>query len=62
MLPLAKIAFESQAHRALKSRDDTPLDLLARLSGGFARPPKFPAGLVSETRIGPVRREVIQVG
>jgi hypothetical protein len=33
---LAEIAFESHALRDLKRRDDAPLDLLARLPGGFA--------------------------
>jgi hypothetical protein len=36
VLPLAEIAFESHALRDLKRRDDAPLDLLARLPGGFA--------------------------
>ena len=29
-----------------KRRDDTPLDLLAGLSGSFARSPIFPPGLI----------------
>ena len=38
-LPLAKVALKAHAFGDLEYRDDTPLDLLAGLSGGFARSP-----------------------
>ena len=37
MLPLAKVALEAHAIGDLKLRDDTSLDLLAKLSCSFAR-------------------------
>ena len=46
VLPLAKVALEAHALGNLEARDDAPLDLLAGLSGRFARSPIFPPGLI----------------
>ena len=46
VLPLAKLALEAHAFGDLEGRDDAPLDLLARLSGGFACSSIFPARLI----------------
>jgi hypothetical protein len=37
MLPLGKFSLKAHALGDLKRRDDAPLDLLAGLSGSFAR-------------------------
>jgi hypothetical protein len=46
VLPLAKFTLKAHAFCNLEARDDTSLDLLARLSGSFARSSVFPSGLV----------------
>jgi hypothetical protein len=43
-LPLAKLTLKAHALGDLECRDDTPLDLLAGLSGSFAR--SLPPGLI----------------
>ena len=43
---LTKIALEAPALSSLERREDTPLDLLAGLSGSLARSPVFPPGLI----------------
>ena len=46
VLPLAKFALKAHAFGDLEGRDDAAVDLLAGLSGGFARSTIFPAGLI----------------
>jgi hypothetical protein len=46
MLPLPELALEAHAFSDLKCRDDTPLDLLPRLSGCLACSTRLPAGLI----------------
>ena len=46
VLPLSKVALEAHALGGLKCRDDTPLDLLAGLSGSFACSPVLPSRLI----------------
>jgi hypothetical protein len=46
VFPLAKFAVEARALGDLECRDDAPLDLLAGLSGSFARSPVSPPGLI----------------
>ena len=45
VLPLAKLALKAHACRNPETRDDAPLDLLARLSGSFAGSPILPSRL-----------------
>jgi hypothetical protein len=47
---LTKFALEAHALGDLEACDDTPLDLLAGLSGGFAPSPVFAAGFGSVLR------------
>jgi hypothetical protein len=46
VFPLAKFAVEARALGDLECRDDAPVDLLAGLSGSFARSPVSPPGLI----------------
>ena len=43
---MTKFALKSHALRNLEARDNASLDLLAGLSGGFARSPVLPSGLI----------------
>jgi hypothetical protein len=46
MLPLTKLVLEAHALSDLERRDDTSLDLLTGLPGGFAGLAIFSAGLI----------------
>ena len=46
VFPLAKLSLKAHALGDLEARDDTPLDLLAGLSGSFPRSSVLPAGLI----------------
>jgi hypothetical protein len=45
-VPIRELRSKPTVIGGLKRRDDTSLDLLAGLSGGFARSSVFPAGLI----------------
>ena len=57
-----KFALEAHALGDLKARDDTPLDLLTRLSGGFARSPILFSAGTGEKQIGRDQVAPIEVG
>jgi hypothetical protein len=52
MLPLTKLVLEAHALSDLERRDDTSLDLLTGLPGGFAGLAIFSAGLIEMQQIG----------
>jgi hypothetical protein len=64
VFPLAKLALEAHALRNLEARDHASLDLLAGLSGGFARSPVRPPPWTDkgEKQNGRARRVPIEVG
>jgi hypothetical protein len=59
---LPKLTLEAHALGDLKARDDAPLDLLAGLSGSFARSPVFAAGFGSASGAGPIYSSCLQRG
>ena len=57
---MAKFALEAHALGNLERRDDTRVDLLAGLSGTFARSPILPPGLIEVTIPTIMANEVFQ--
>jgi hypothetical protein len=62
VLPLAKFALKAHAFCNLEARDDTSLDLLARLSGSLHVRRYLSGPGRGEKRIGRARRVPIEIG
>ena len=63
VLPLTEIALKAHAFPNAEARNDAPLDLLAGLSGSFARSVKLPPGLIMvRNKLVATQQALIEVG